>query len=145
MSDVELDDYRVRMRAWLEDNLPRREPGAPLRSAHDVSPEQLAADRARQQQVYEAGYLGITLPTEYGGQGLTARHQHIWNEEAAGYAVPAPGGIASASPSASCCRRSSPTPASGRSASGSRGCSAARRSGCSSSPSPTPGPTWPGS
>jgi alkylation response protein AidB-like acyl-CoA dehydrogenase len=45
--------------------------------------------------MYEAGYVGIALPAEYGGQGLSRRHQQIWREESAAYAVPAPGGIAS--------------------------------------------------
>ena len=46
--------------------------------------------------MHEAGYVGITLPTEYGGQGLSSKHQRIWTEESAGHALPMPGGIASA-------------------------------------------------
>jgi alkylation response protein AidB-like acyl-CoA dehydrogenase len=91
---VDIEAYRDSMRDWLEANLPRRE-GAALRSAHDVDPGALAAARALQRQVYEAGYLGITVPTEYGGQGLTPAHQRVWAEESARYAVPLPGGIAS--------------------------------------------------
>jgi alkylation response protein AidB-like acyl-CoA dehydrogenase len=91
----DLDVYRDQVRAWLAANLPVRQ-GAALRTAHEISPDQLAADRALQAAVYSAGYLGITLPTEYGGQGLTSAHQRIWNEESAGFAVPLPGGIASA-------------------------------------------------
>ncbi len=45
--------------------------------------------------VYEAGFLGISLPAEYGGRGLSQKHQRIWAEESARYTVPAPGGIAS--------------------------------------------------
>jgi len=90
----ELEAYRAEVRAWLEENLPRRE-GPVLRTAHDITPEQLAEERALQRKVYEAGYLGITLPVEYGGQGLTPKHERIWREESAGYAVPAPGGVAS--------------------------------------------------
>ncbi len=92
--DLDLDDYRAEARRWLEANLPRRT-GAALRSAHDVDPDALAAGRAAQRRVYEAGYLGITVPAEYGGQGLTPAHQRVWNEESAPYAVPLPGGIAS--------------------------------------------------
>ena len=90
----DLDRYRAAMRRWLAENLPRRE-GAALRSAHAVEPEALAAGRALQKATYEAGYLGITVPVEYGGQGLSRAHQRIWNEESARYAVPLPGGIAS--------------------------------------------------
>ncbi|HEV7761443.1 MAG TPA: acyl-CoA dehydrogenase family protein [Acidimicrobiales bacterium] len=89
----DLDRYRADARAWLEAHLPRRA-GTTLR-AHDITPEQLAADRALQKEVYEAGYLGITLPTAYGGQGLSGKHQRVWNEESAGFAVPLPGGVAS--------------------------------------------------
>ena len=31
---------------------------------------------------------------EYGGQGLSKGHQQAWSEESAGYALPAPGGVA---------------------------------------------------
>jgi alkylation response protein AidB-like acyl-CoA dehydrogenase len=93
MSD--LDAYREQVRAWLAANLQPRAPGAPLRAAHNIEPDQLAADRARQKVVYEAGYMGVTVPTEYGGQGLSGAHQRIWNAESARYAVPAPGGVAS--------------------------------------------------
>jgi alkylation response protein AidB-like acyl-CoA dehydrogenase len=91
----DLDSYREQARTWLEANLPLRRSGAALRAAHDISPGELAEARARQKTVYEAGYLGITLPVEYGGQGLTNAHQRIWNEESAAYEVPMPGGIAS--------------------------------------------------
>jgi alkylation response protein AidB-like acyl-CoA dehydrogenase len=90
----DLDQYRATMRAWLEAHLPRRDGGA-LRSAHAFDADRLARDRARQKQVYEAGYLGITIPSAYGGEGLTAAHQRIWSEESAPFAVPLPGGVAS--------------------------------------------------
>ncbi len=90
----DLDVYRAEVRAWCAANLPPRK--GPALRAHDVTPEQLAEDRALQQRMYEAGYMGITIAPEYGGQGLTNKHQRIWNEESAAYAVPVPGGIASA-------------------------------------------------
>lgn len=91
----ELSSYREEMRAWLTAHLAPRAPQVLLRAAHVVDPGQLAADRALQRTIYEAGYLGIMVPTEYGGQGLTSAHQRVWAEESAGYAIPAPGGIAS--------------------------------------------------
>src|SRR5947208_2186603 len=94
MSDRrELEQYRALARAWLAENLPVRDSRAPTRG--DVSPDEVAAARAVQRKVYEAGYLGINVPEQYGGQGLTGEHQRIWNEESAGYAVPMPGGVAS--------------------------------------------------
>jgi alkylation response protein AidB-like acyl-CoA dehydrogenase len=85
--------YRQRARDWLAANLPRRAPGAQQRAAH-VTPDDLARARALLRAMHEAGYVGIMLPTEYGGQGLSKDHQRAWNEESAGYALPAPGGVA---------------------------------------------------
>lgn len=87
--------YRETMREWLAANLPHREASSALRAEGDISPERLAADRALQRRVYDAGYIGILIPKEYGGQGLTPAHQQIWSEESRGYAVPMPGGVAS--------------------------------------------------
>ena len=94
----DLAAYRQRAREWLAANLAPREPGAHQRPAHEVPPEELARDltrdRSRQRAMHEAGYVGITLPAEYGGQGLSKGHQQAWSEESAGYALPAPGGVA---------------------------------------------------
>ena len=89
----ELDAYGAEARAWLEANLPRRD--GPAMRASDLTPDEVAEGRALQRRVHEAGYLGITLPVEYGGQGLTAAHERIWRDESAGYALPLPAGIAS--------------------------------------------------
>jgi alkylation response protein AidB-like acyl-CoA dehydrogenase len=91
---ADLTEYRTAMRAWLAEHLPPHRHGAQLRGTHDITPEELAADRALQHTVHEAGYAGITLPVEYGGQGLSPDHQRVWNEESAAYSVPTPGGIA---------------------------------------------------
>jgi alkylation response protein AidB-like acyl-CoA dehydrogenase len=95
---ADLAEYRQRARDWLAANLAPREPGAQQRAAHEVTPDglarDLARDRALQRAMHQAGYVGITLPAEYGGQGLSKGHQRAWNEESAGYAIPAPGGVA---------------------------------------------------
>ena len=90
-----LSAYRAEIESWLSANLPLRETGTELRGTHDITPAELARDRVRQKAVYDAGYLGITLPVEYGGQGLSRKHQQAWNVAAQAYEVPAPGGIAS--------------------------------------------------
>jgi alkylation response protein AidB-like acyl-CoA dehydrogenase len=95
---ADLAAYRQRARDWLAANLAPRDPGAQQRPAHEVPPEELARDlardRSRQRAMHQAGYVGITLPTEYGGQGLSKGHQQAWSEESAGYALRAPGGVA---------------------------------------------------
>jgi alkylation response protein AidB-like acyl-CoA dehydrogenase len=88
-----LDAFRARARAWLADNLPRRD-GPELRSS-DLTPEQVERARGLQRRMHEAGFVGITVPIAYGGQGLTVAHERAWAEESAGYALPLPGGIAS--------------------------------------------------
>ena len=69
-------DFRARVRTWLAAN-------APSIDKHDTD-----ALKAWQRQLYEAGWLGLTWPSEYGGQGLGFREQAIYNEEAAQAKVP---------------------------------------------------------
>ena len=47
-------------------------------------------ERARElrRRLADGGFAGITIPTDYGGQGLTAAHQQAFDEEAAGYEMP---------------------------------------------------------
>ena len=93
---ADLAAYRQGARDWLAANLAPREPGGQQRAAHEVTPDDLARlpDRSLQRAMHQAGYVGITLPMEYGGQGLSKDHQRAWNEESAGYALPVPGGVA---------------------------------------------------
>ena len=91
----DLSGYRAEIESWLSANLPLREPGTELRGTHDITADELARDRAQQKTVYDAGYLGIALPAEYGGQGLSRKHQQEWTTASQRYAVPAPGGVAS--------------------------------------------------
>lgn len=94
MSTADLDEYRAAAMEWLATNLPLRRDTPQPRGTHDIGPDELAADRARQRELHAAGYAGITLPVEYGGQGLTKAHEQVWYEESAAYDLPAPGGIA---------------------------------------------------
>jgi len=74
-----VDDFRQKARRWLADNAAR---------FSDFRPGDRAASRALRVALWDAGLLGITLDTAYGGQGLTAEHQKAFNEEAAAYALP---------------------------------------------------------
>jgi alkylation response protein AidB-like acyl-CoA dehydrogenase len=93
-SVTDLDEYRARARAWLEDHLPRREtgaagsPGTHRESVVDYTRAQIDAERPKQRQLFEAGYAGITVPREYGGQGLTAAHERVFGEEAGAFELP---------------------------------------------------------
>jgi alkylation response protein AidB-like acyl-CoA dehydrogenase len=84
MSDVA--EFRIRARAWLEANAPRKA------SADDADWEpgvaSIAAQKAFQAKLYDAGFAGITWPREYGGQGLTIAEQIAFSQEARDFALP---------------------------------------------------------
>lgn len=86
-----IEDFRLRARAWIRDNLGpyAAETAAGL---HNVPREEqlaaVAADRALQRKLYDAGFAGIAISADYGGQGLTAAHQRAFNEELSGYEYP---------------------------------------------------------
>lgn len=91
----DLESFRERARAWVEANLPPRRHDGDRRSSRHVDESEIAAGRALQRRMHEAGFTGITIPTEYGGQGLTAAHQRAFDQVASGHEVPMPGGVAS--------------------------------------------------
>ena len=94
-----LEAYRAAAQAWLETNLAPRPTKAKERSVTDggdMSPEQVAAQRALQRRIFEGGYAGITWPKEYGGQGLDRAFERIWLDEARNYVLPDLGNLGGA-------------------------------------------------
>jgi alkylation response protein AidB-like acyl-CoA dehydrogenase len=90
---VDLDDtpeqavHRAKVRGWLEAH--RSE--APVLQGPDALKDEeeiLAARRAWQGKLAEAGLAGVTWPREYGGQGLGPIEQVICNQEIARAKVP---------------------------------------------------------
>jgi alkylation response protein AidB-like acyl-CoA dehydrogenase len=79
------DDFRARARAWLQANAPRRGADA---DDEDAGATTIAEQKAFQAKLYEAGFVGITWPREYGGQGLTSAEQIAWSQEARDYDLP---------------------------------------------------------
>ena len=69
--------FRKQVRAWLEQNMPRQ-----IRN--------LDERRAWHRRLYEAGYLGMGWPKEYGGQGARPMEQAIVADEMARGGAPAP-------------------------------------------------------
>ena len=86
MSPQETEEFRARARAWLADNAPRRSDGDDAEDTGDQAG--VAAQKAFQARLYDAGFVGITWPKEYGGQGLTGAEQAAFGEEARPYALP---------------------------------------------------------
>ncbi len=70
----------------------------PPRGAGGASRSRLVGDLSLQRTAFDAGFAGITMPEEYGGQGLTPAHERVFREEAAGYAVIPGPNIACAGP-----------------------------------------------
>jgi alkylation response protein AidB-like acyl-CoA dehydrogenase len=86
----EVESFRARAREWIRANLeplpPTAAHGFGRRDAADEA--ELAAvahDREVQRKLFDAGYAGICIPREYGGQGLSAAHQRAFNEELSGH------------------------------------------------------------
>src|SRR5439155_10091268 len=71
---AEQRDFRDEVRTWLTEHAPK-----------DVRPEGGVAireyDLGWQRTQYEAGWAGISWPTEYGGRGGSLIEQLIWYEE----------------------------------------------------------------
>jgi len=79
--------FRDEFRAWLESNIP--EGWVKIQShAHESSQERFEFLRAWQKKMYEAGWVGIHWPIEYGGRGASLIEQTIFIEEMARAAAP---------------------------------------------------------
>jgi alkylation response protein AidB-like acyl-CoA dehydrogenase len=74
-SDIE---FREATRRWLEANVPRPEPTT------------LDARRAWHRRLYDAGYVGMGWPVQYGGRGATPLQQAIVADEMARAGAPPP-------------------------------------------------------
>ena len=79
-SDEELA-FRLRLRAWLRDN----NPGLPPSSTTD---EYWAGQATWHQTLYDAGFFGLSWPTEVGGLGLPSVYEVILDEELIAAAAP---------------------------------------------------------
>jgi alkylation response protein AidB-like acyl-CoA dehydrogenase len=77
-------EFRSRLRNWLETNLPddwtTRTPS--------VGRFDLEFSRSWSRKLYDAGYVGLTWPKEYGGGGLPHSYQGIYLEETARIGAP---------------------------------------------------------
>jgi alkylation response protein AidB-like acyl-CoA dehydrogenase len=81
-------EFRLQARKWLEQNRPA---GMADRGfALPIDQQSIRTSRDWQRRLYDAGYLGIAWPAEYGGQGKTIIESAIFNEEMARVRAPAP-------------------------------------------------------
>src|SRR5262245_52854768 len=75
----EQEALRRRVRTWLRANLPRDARDG--RSVEYGDSSRLPAAKAWQRALYEAGYLAVRWPREYGGQDADLMTQTIIDEE----------------------------------------------------------------
>jgi alkylation response protein AidB-like acyl-CoA dehydrogenase len=75
----EQEAFRRQVRTWIKANLPVRERDAPPLEQGD--PKRIQAMKDWQRKLYDAGYVAMGWPREYGGQGADVVQQSIVNEE----------------------------------------------------------------
>ncbi len=83
----EIQEFRLRARAWLADNMPRLAEGS-TNGQLMRDDEMGVRSRELQRTLYDGGYAGLCFPVEYGGQGLTRAHQEAFTQESAPYEMP---------------------------------------------------------
>ncbi len=84
----EQQSFRDEVRDWLGKNLPK-EGLANLRRSSDVpEAEAYGVLRDWQRRMYDAGFVGLTWPKEYGGRGLSFMEEMILHEELATHHAP---------------------------------------------------------
>jgi len=71
--------FQREVRGWLARSMPKREPDERPLDFHD--PRRIARGKAWQRKLYEAGYVAMGWPRDYGGQGADVMRQTIVNEE----------------------------------------------------------------
>jgi alkylation response protein AidB-like acyl-CoA dehydrogenase len=79
----EQDALRAQVRVWLKDNMPREWTRRVMGTSDVPRPDAYDFMRSWQRQMFEAGYVGLTWPREYGGQGQTFMEELIVQEEMA--------------------------------------------------------------
>ncbi len=77
----EIAAWRADLRRWLEANVPAWWQEEFAATPFEVPERRFEDIRAWQRTLFEAGYMALTLPSEYGGQGLTAEHERVRAEE----------------------------------------------------------------
>lgn len=71
--------FRKEIRGWLKKNLPKKDKAVSDLMPHD--PERVRRAKEWQHKLYDAGYVAMSWPKEYGGQDADIMRQTIVNEE----------------------------------------------------------------
>ncbi|MSQ47666.1 MAG: acyl-CoA dehydrogenase [Deltaproteobacteria bacterium] len=73
------ETFRKEVRAWLKKNLPKKDKAISDLMPHD--PERVKRSKDWQHKLFDAGYVAMNWPKEYGGQDADVMRQTIVNEE----------------------------------------------------------------
>jgi alkylation response protein AidB-like acyl-CoA dehydrogenase len=74
--DAEQAAFRAELRSWLRTNVPSSPSSPPLRG-----PARAHHAHRWHSALYEAGWMGLSWPTRYGGRGLADSYEAIFNDE----------------------------------------------------------------
>jgi len=77
----EQETFRADVRSWLEQNIPREWTRRVMASSEVPRPEAYEFLRSWQHKLYDAGFIGLTWPKEYGGRGLSFLEEMVLHEE----------------------------------------------------------------
>ncbi|MCU1395540.1 MAG: acyl-CoA dehydrogenase [Ilumatobacteraceae bacterium] len=92
MDDVQ--EFRNRVRSWLDDRYPLRDPERDddrvdiIARAPDGHRAMIDRAVGLQRDLYAAGFLGLALPCEYGGRGLSRTYDDIVSDELSRFDAP---------------------------------------------------------
>ncbi len=88
--DADAEQFRLEIRAWLEEHLPAGWSEAVLAGeSFEMSPEDRKAfNEAWPAKLFAGGWICATWPKEYGGKGLTTMQGVVLSEEFARYKAP---------------------------------------------------------
>ena len=80
---AEQEAFRDRVRTWLKANIPTDWTSRVAATADVPRPEAYDILRDWQRKLYDAGFIGLTWPKDYGGRGLTFVEEMILHQEMA--------------------------------------------------------------
>ena len=79
----EQESFRNEVRAWVKQNLPKEWTSRVISGPDVPRVEAYKFLREWQKRLFDAGFIGLTWPKEYGGRGLTFMEEFILHEEMA--------------------------------------------------------------
>ena len=80
---AEQETFRAEVRSWLKQNIPTGWLARVIASSDVPRPDAYDVLREWQRKLYDAGFIGLTWPAEYGGRSLTFLEEMILHEEMA--------------------------------------------------------------